>query len=370
MTSISVVEGVSNPDTDLSEIAVRGMREAAEYNEATGQRGNSWVLPAKPGTEAQIPVWSGRPEWQRELRESLHSKAGAEICRTHKVSIEKVYAVGVMHARYADDRTGRRVAASVAKIADKAGVSPRVVVRARAVMKELGLAAEIVRGRYLTVKERLAAALLHGKPQLRAASTWALTSPKAPIPGTQGFRHPQNSHSGVLPRGSSFSSVSPVRENSPTRARARGSKISSKGRAPRSVALQRAAAELVAKAPILDSGHIGAICDVLEALRVDTSRWTGRDLVLLLDQDSRQLGWVWPSHVDSPAGFLRSRLSRLDLSGEPPSERAAREAAERAEVSAARLAEAEQARSRAASSTARARAMALFKRSTRMNRGK
>ncbi|MGW5322562.1 hypothetical protein [Rhodococcus pyridinivorans] len=57
---------------------------------------------------------------------------------------------------------------------------------------------------------------------------------------------------------------------------------------------------------------------------VDCDRWTGRDLVAVLNQDARENPRDWPSTIQNPAAFLRHRLSRLRdaLAGPSPSEMA------------------------------------------------
>ncbi|MFJ5872824.1 hypothetical protein ACIQD2_16960 [Dietzia maris] len=55
---------------------------------------------------------------------------------------------------------------------------------------------------------------------------------------------------------------------------------------------------------------------------VDCDRWTGRDLVAVLNQDARENPRDWPSTIQNPAAFLRHRLSRLPdvLAGPSPSQ--------------------------------------------------
>lgn len=369
MLIVGTSDELGNPDAiDLGEIAARNMRAAAELNEQTGQRGSSWIIPAEDGALANIPVWSGREEWKRELHQALYSEAGLAACKRLKINPEKVKAVAIMHALNADDRTGRRMAVGMAKLVEATGVSERHIRRARTVLVMLKLAVEAARGRYLSAHERLAAALHHGGRQIRAASTWALTSPREWIRETQEVRYPQIPNHGLLPRGSSFDLSTPVGSNSPTRASARGQKIASTREGSRPVELQRLAAELVARTHGLDHGHliehehIGALCDVLTRAGIDPQRWTALDIKAMLDADAQRRGWIWPAVIEKPAAFLRQRLRGLSFTGPSPSERAAEQRA----AARQRQAAAEEARAGSASATARAAAIALFQRSRRM----
>ncbi len=80
-------------------------------------------------------------------------------------------------ASFADLRTGRRVTASREVLAERAGVSLTVLKRARRILAELGLAREMVRGRFLRTLEQWAAEAHHGRKQVKATSVWALVSP-------------------------------------------------------------------------------------------------------------------------------------------------------------------------------------------------
>ncbi|MGH7961442.1 MAG: replication protein, partial [Candidatus Binatia bacterium] len=70
------------------------------------------------------------------------------------------------------------------------------------------------------------------------------------------------------------------------------------------------------------TGHIGAICDLLRDVEIDTTRWTGRDIAQTLSRDTADRGWIWPtrSSLISPLAYLRRRLDGIDWTGESPSE--------------------------------------------------
>lgn len=106
---------------------------------------------------------------------------------------------------------------------------------------------------------------------------------------------------------------------------------------PRSINLQRAAAVLVDRIPALRSvvgsdpalstgrhRHVGVVCDLLVDVGIDTSRWTGIDIVDALNRNAAQRGWTWPTSaaMSSPLGLLKWRLSRIDWSGPSPTQNA------------------------------------------------
>lgn len=348
--------------------ALANVERVETLNTSSAQRGNSWALPVAPGDTGRLPVWSGRAQWQRQVRALLNSDTGAELCKSNSVSTESTFAVAVVHAGLAEGRTGRGVTASRATIAQRAGVSESVVKRARRVLTALGVAVELVRGRYLTALEAMAAEAHHGGRQLRAASVWALSSPvdairavAAPLVRTAtrkitraarrtaayrarigaGAVHPQKPGRDPLSPSGGFSLRSFFSKYSPTRAQARaGTTTNPRETDPRPIHLQRAAGQLLAHAPALNNAsHIGAICDVLDDCAVDTARWSGRDIARALTEDTQRRGWVWPSTITHPPAFLRSRLSAIAWAEPTPAERRANADRKRLAEQAARHAE-------------------------------
>ncbi len=293
--------------------------EAARANNAyNGQRGRSWAIPGRPPTLC----WTGRSRWLALVDTLLDSDEGLDLCRRQGLSPTTARAIAHTLASLADARTGRHLTASNATIAERAAKeagrhkpwSHDVVSKVRKVLTQLGLAVEIARGRYLTKQERLEATVHHEGVQLRAASTWALLVPR---------RWQTKSYLVCKSPSGRFTSS---RSNSPTRVRARakapcGRSLRPKT-PPRPLAAQKLTADLVARVQSLDNGrHIGSLVDVIAEL-VDCNRWTGRDLVTILNEDARKNPRDWPSRIKNPAGFLRHRLSRLRdvLAGPSPSE--------------------------------------------------
>ncbi|NRI64871.1 replication protein [Rhodococcus sp. MS16] len=333
----------------------RAVRQATEnvarietLNAASNQRGNSWALPIKDGQHARTPIWTSRTNWQHQVRALLNSPTGTQLCKTHTVSTETAFAVAVTHAHYADSKTGRSITASRITIATRAGVSVSVVKRARRVLTGLGVATELVRGRYLQKIESMAAEAHHGHKQFRAASVWALISPRTAVttitapfkksrkPSRATLRSaahrahiaslisPQTGGRGPLSPSGGFVLPSLVLKFSPTHAHTRAGKPKNTQRStPRPIELQRTAAQLIDHIPALKTvRHVGHICDVLDQAGIDPARWTGRDIVRELTKDTQTRGWVWPAQLTRPTAFLHWRLAHIDWSQPSPAERA------------------------------------------------
>lgn len=345
----------AGPTTEDAEEWATAVREATEnvarieaLNAESGQRGNSWALPVTTGRRARTPVWTSRAQWQHQVRTLLNSPTGTEICKKNAISTEAVFAVAVIHACFAEGKTGRGVTASRERIATRAGVSVTVVKRARRVLVVLGMAVEQERGRYLTTLESMAAEAHHGHRQFRAASVWALISPRAAVttitapfkkfrkPSRATLRSaacrvrtasrtsPQTGGRGPLSPSGGFVLQSLVFKFSPTHAQARAGKPKNTPRStPRPIALQRTAAQLIDHIPALKTvRHVGQICDVLDQAGIDAARWTGRDIARKLTTDTQTRGWVWPAQLTRPTAFLRWRLAQIDWSAPSPAERA------------------------------------------------
>jgi len=296
------------PTDDLGAAIKANFDAARELNKFTNQRGRSWAL------DGRNPAlgWVTRTRWLVSVDVALASKEGQRLCRERHLSPATARAIARSCAHYADSRNGRGVTASnrtlgalaAARTGRRRAWSHDVVANARAVLAALGLAVEVVRGRYLDAGERTAAALHHGGSQLRAASTWALVIPR---------RLQQKSS---LPRRGSTGSKTPRRNGSPnTRAQARAGAPSgrdrSRERPKRPIEAQRTTAELLVRVRTLDDGrHLGPLVDVV-AEHVDCTRWSGHDLAQIIDQHTRKAGLVWPDRIVHPARFLRAVLGRL-----------------------------------------------------------
>lgn len=372
-------------------------------NISTGQRGRSFTLPVPDGTQACIPIWSGRTVWLRQLRHALTTHSGREALREQHISVDRLMAVAAAHAHYADSGTGRSVTASRTTLATRAGVSVSTVNRARRVLRTLGAAHELVRGRTLTHAEYLAAELHHGGPQHRAASVWALSSPAALVATTPRTpprrRHRSRAHTRTLryrarhprphtttaagtasarPQVRGRDTLSPgssVQElhlsSGSTHQRARARTLTTTRSQPRPIGLQRAAAALVAAAPaVTPHRHIGTICDVLTRAGIDTTRWSGRDIAHHLTRDTVARNWTWPAtgELHSPTGYLAWRLHRVDWTGPSPTEHAHTARKQRLREHAERAAACHRQRQTIASAEHRAAMLAQCRRTLRTAR--
>ncbi|MFI6959622.1 hypothetical protein ACIBJI_39925 [Nocardia sp. NPDC050408] len=314
-------------------------------------------------------MWNGRKHWIRALALALGTDRGRALVRRHHTSADTVLKVAAVQAKYASSRTGRQVTAAAAKIGAQAdNVNADTVGRTRRVLRELGFAVEMARGRnFLNANERRAAHIHHGGRQTSAASVWHLTLPRDAVTAPERPLSPRRSSAslGRLARGahaaaavsaghshnenrddlSSTTSVveeSSVGKKSPTRAiRARGGKKNSSkkaknarksGQDPQPLHRQQAAAELVAYCRGMDQGqwlrtgpqqymrrhggwHIGAVVEALADAGIDTEQVNGHDIARALTHLTIERGLTWPDNIRNPIGFLRSLLARLTKSG-------------------------------------------------------
>lgn len=171
---------IDNAYLNAAARARENVERIERINSESDQRGRTWSIPVPSKLQSSTPLWSGRIPWQRQVRESLNNDDGIKLCRQHNIDPERVFAVAVSMAAVADQRTGRRVTASRDFLSKRAGVSITVLKRARRVLSELGMAQEMVRGRYLRTVEQWAAEAHHGRTQVKATSVWALISPSLP----------------------------------------------------------------------------------------------------------------------------------------------------------------------------------------------
>lgn len=348
-TAPPATPGRPGPVEDLEwAAAVAKVVAAAEhYTQVNAeQRGKSWALAPTIENPNEVRAWTNRHRWQQQLRSALNSTWGRRICTNRQVNTEAVFATGVMMASCANSATGRDVTKARETLATETGLKIWQVDRARGVLKDLQLGVEMARGRYLTSEERAAARHHHGKTQIRAASTWALTSPQVIVKSyAQIF-----SSADLIPLGGVLS-LPPVGNNSPKRERKRsrtarsrrnthrpaGRPDSATGKSSfdqRGVALpaQRTAGELITHIPALSRHfrpvfgkraehrtwspqrqwrHIGELCRVVDKLGLGGV--PGKDLAKALTADTVARGWIWPNEIERPVGFLTWRLQQLDL---------------------------------------------------------
>lgn len=331
-------------------------------------------LPVPAGACARVPTWHSRRYWL-SLCEWIvtHTERGRTALTRHGIAAQTFLRVCAAHAQYAESTTGRHVYASLATLATKDSLSIDQLKRGRRVLKTLDLGVELARGKKLNNIEREAAARLHShvhgqlpaRPQIGAASVWALSAPAwavetMPAPRKQSQRPRRRlrrrpSRTAERPRTATIRPLSPAHRSSPSsapqspsgslsmclsvrkdhQARTRAGEQHSPSTTGRPLALQRAATQLVDRIPALRTivgiddatgqrrGHIGSICDLLIDAGIDTDRWTGIDIAHTLNHDGTTRGWTWPTAnaMTSPLHLVAYRLSRLNWTGPSPTER-------------------------------------------------
>ncbi|WP_156665623.1 hypothetical protein, partial [Rhodococcus phenolicus] len=364
VAAMEAAETQDHPDED----AVRDLLDAQPSG-----TGAALSLPVPAGAYARVPTWHSRRYWLTLCEWIVtHTERGRTALTHHGIAAQTFLRVCAAHAHYAESATGRHVCASLATLATKDKLSMDQLKRGRRALRTLDLGVELARGKKLNSGEREAAARLHThahgqppcRPQIGAASVWALsapawaveTMPAPPTPRKQPRRGPRQrtTHSAPKSGTSATRSISPTQRSSPTsapqspsgslslclsarkdhQARTRAGEQNSTPTTPRPLALQRAAAQLVDRIPALRTilgiddatgrrrGHIGSVCDLLLEAGIDTDRWTGIDIAHALNHDGTARGWTWPTAeaMTAPLRLVAYRLSRIDWSGPSPTE--------------------------------------------------
>lgn len=141
--------------------------------------------PAAPSVVLELDedVWAGVPCWSNAERWAVFTvpvaySIGYErdvrpVMPHNPVSLKAVCAVAAARASYADWRTGRNCRPSNERLAADTGLSVRTVQRATTVLRLLGVATEVLRGRQRTRAERFGSWRLSDRSR-GWASVWAL----------------------------------------------------------------------------------------------------------------------------------------------------------------------------------------------------
>lgn len=178
---------------------------------------------------AGVPLWNGAQHWARISVPAAYALRYKEICASgaigqwDRITVDRLVRVADARAFFAEGRTGRHCRPTNETLAGVSGEHPRIVQRASRILKALGCATEVMRGRQRTKAERLASWRM-GDRSRGWASVWAL---HPPIPVVDNSRDENGLWDPVSPilsphprRGSisgdpvSFSSLSPT-ENAP-----------------------------------------------------------------------------------------------------------------------------------------------------------
>lgn len=281
------------------------------------------------------------------MHDAVTSSTGkqARDARGH-IGVATLLSVAAVVAGAADATTGRNMALAAHTVAERARVGERTAQRAMYVLEDLGYCKTVEGGRYLTHEERADARRMHGAKQLRAASTRALT-----VPG----RKPISVDIGDLPPVGESSFLSHLLRNSPKRASARKKaatrphrrKKQAHHRKPWPLAVQKTAAQLIARLPWLQRGiHHGSVCRTLTLCGIDCDQWNGNDVLDVLDAWSLQhhRTSLAGGEVRSPLAWLatllrRSTAAAAELHWKTRAQRRAEHEAEKAEYAARRAIE-------------------------------
>lgn len=131
---------------------------------------------------AGVPLWSGAQRWARVSVPAAYALRYRQLCaagvlgKWDRITLEKLVRVADARALFAEGRTGRHCRPTNETLAAVSGEHPRVVQRASRVLKALGCATEVLRGRQRTKAERLASWRM-GDRARGWASVWALHPP-------------------------------------------------------------------------------------------------------------------------------------------------------------------------------------------------
>ncbi|WP_078327620.1 repa [Mycobacteroides salmoniphilum] len=161
-------------DLDLSALSAAGIRFPTWIARlALGCGGDAY---------AGVPLWSGAQHWARVSVPAAYALRYKELCaagalgKWDRITLARLIAVADARALFAEGRTGRHCRPTNETLAAVSGEHPRIVQRATRVLKALGCATEVLRGRQRTRAERLASWRM-GDRARGWASVWSLHPP-------------------------------------------------------------------------------------------------------------------------------------------------------------------------------------------------
>lgn len=311
-------------------------------------------LPLSPdaGACSRRLAWWGPADWLREVSTAVWT-IGRDLCRTHHVDPDTVVAVARAHAAFADYRTGRDCRPGNEKLLEVARVSLSTVKRARRVLRELELLAELLRGRnFMSRSERLAA-WRSGSSHRRIASVFALCSlrrrprsvgPKrSALEGEIAPQDPQRPSSGVergpLPAAGELEGESPLPawsssgQTDDQERFAHSQPRTAKRPVPPGPdpATRRLTAAVQRRLRWTAAVHPRRLSPTLS--RFARAGWGPRDVEDAVRDSLAARGWRMPRELTQPAAYLALLLRETDPADRPgriAEELAAAEAAQRA----------------------------------------
>lgn len=260
----------------------------------------SWRPEASPA--GKLPCWTSKNQWILTVQCVLSTADGEEVRARWAVKTATVIAVAKVDAAAADADTGRNVATSHATVARILGCSDKTVQRARNVLRDLELAVEVVRGRYLTTAERIQVSLATGARQWRIASTRHLIVPrKHRVLEAAKKVDQKNVH---LPRSGcliSTSSTSVVVKKSRKRDLAHDGNLQT----------QKLAAKIAQRLPwLVRNQHIGHLIRLLITAGVDAERTTAAKIIAEIE--AAGFGWLDMRSQKNPLGWFAAGLKKAE----------------------------------------------------------
>ncbi|WP_232527043.1 helix-turn-helix domain-containing protein [Mycobacterium intracellulare] len=312
------------------------------------------VLELGEAPYAGVPCWTGRLErWARwTVAVAYDCRYDAQVRPVmpgNPISRRALLAIARARARYADHATGRNCRPSNERLAADTGYSVRTVQRADTVLRLLGVATEVLRGRQRTRVERLASWRV-GDRGRGWASVWALhDNPQLARFVQRLSPHPRSGPVRDQPSGKDVVTTGP---GGPAGRRQSGAV---RRRAPDGGGVARARAwRASANPPPWARRHTAGAWAALLAGPAAYG-WTPRDLNALITDWAAVTGRRIPDHPHKPIGLLGAMLAwhgREHLAERPAALDEAREVAERAahraHLAAQRAAHGEHERARAA----------------------
>lgn len=266
---------------------------------------------------ARIPVWGSRERWLAELDEWATTDVdGFDEARAGvSITAATVLAVARVMADRADGRTGRHCAVTRATIADAIGCAGKTVSRAWQVLRAAGWVVEASRG--------------HGGAHLPGHANRPSVHHcvgRRPTAAVRNVHLPPKGKSSVVPyvgkNSPSGGGQPPAPKISTPPAHARRKSRRCWRTTPRPLPLQRLAAAIVRTWYGLGRGHIGTICDALEAAGVDPAVWDAETVRAELNADMVRSGSTWPDRIANPGALFATRLRRIPWSERASSSRA------------------------------------------------
>src|SRR3954471_1680609 len=278
------------------------------------------VRPA-PGATSRRPAWWSAEDWiEVEVRDAVNDRR--DLCRTHHVDPDTVLAVARGMASFADHRTGRDCRPTNAGLVELLRLSLSTVQRARRVLKDLGLAVELVRGRSIMTRAERLTAWARGSAHRRVAAEFALCSrrhrPRRPHRRPAAVERDTPPSALLEPASLRTTSTSLHTTPEPRRGAPRPTPTqkSSPPRRPRAAPASRRLADH-ARRPLPWLSGVSARRLIPTLHRFAAAGWTPRDVDRAVTDALATRGWQLPRTLSQPAAYLATLLRAVDPADRP-----------------------------------------------------